>query len=137
MPIARPARKSALLHMAGSDPADSGWTVPTGDYTVRLYDANGNELSGGGYSAGTIAVTGCFALYGSGASWSVRNAATIRIPNSGEASAEWAPIRFVKLYANARPDPDLEFELDADVAVTTGLHYEISPGELILDDGSE
>lgn len=137
MPIARAARKSGLLHIAGADPEDSGWTVPTGDFTVRLYDANGTELSGGGYSAGTIAVTGCFALYGSGASWSVRNAATIRIPNSGEASAEWSAIRFVKFFANSRTDADYEFELDADVGIGEGLHYEISPGELILDDGSE
>lgn len=137
MPIARAARKSAMLHMVGADPEDSGWTVPTGDFTVRLYDENGTELSGGSYSAGTISVTGCFALYGSGASWSVRNAATIRVPNSGEASAEWAPIRYVKLFANARTEPDFEFELDAFVVVTTGLHYDISPGELILDDGSE
>jgi hypothetical protein len=136
MPIARLARRAAMLFMAGQDP-DAEWEQPTGDYTVKLYRDDGFEVSGTSYAAQTVAVTGAFAIVeGSGDTWSVKNAATPRFPASGEAGGEWTPIAEVRFYRTGQTEPDIIFELDAIVVVTAGTHYFIDSGELTLFDSA-
>lgn len=136
MPINRDARKAALLFIAGQDGSGT-WEPPTGNYTIKLYDNEDAVLSGEGYAHATKAITGHFALTGSGANWTVRNAVAVRFPATGEATGDWVPIKFIRYFRAGEEVEEFMFELATAVTVTEGLYYEIAINDLILDDGSE
>ena len=131
--IAQKARRAALLYMAGQDPS-SVWVPPTGNYTIKLYDIGGDELTGGGYAAKTVAVTGCWEESGgTGEAFKVWNANNI---NFDAATDDWVPVATEKWFRVGETEPDFVFELDALVSVASGLAYGIDLHSRVLDDAN-
>ncbi len=125
-------RKAAALFMAGQD-GSAYWIPPTGNYSIALYDEDGNELSAGGYARQTEAVTGAWEIVESSDLWTIKNSRTI---NFATATLDWPYVKTEAWFRTGQTLPDFVFNLSALVAVSTGLAYTISARSRVLRDVS-
>lgn len=130
--IATPPRQAALLWMTGADP--SAYFVPPtgGNWEIALYDADGVELSGGGYARKLVAAAGLFEVYTGVSPWRVRNAAGVEW--DAAATDNWAGVSEERWRVEGETDVVFTFVLDAIVSVTTGLKYGFNMGDRVLRD---